>query len=285
MNRIIFNIALGLLAAGARVFAQSLDEVEIVTTHVGGNIHQLEGRGGNIAVSAGDDGILIVDDQFAPLAEKIKAAVAGIQQGSIAFLLNTHHHGDHTGGNAIFAKESVIVAQTGVRDRLSMANNHDPDALPIITFDESLSIHFNGEEIRMVHFPHGHTDNDAVVFFTGSNVVHMGDLLFTDSFPSWYPNEGGDIRGYAENVGKLIEMIPVNAPIIAGHGRLATIEDVKAFHAMLVESIRIVQERIDGGMSEDEAKAAGLPEEVARFRSDFTSVEAWVGKVYRDLKE
>ena len=151
--RIIFRVALVLVAAAAQGFAQSLDEVEIVTTHVGGNIHQLEGRGGNIAVSAGDDGILIVDDQFAPLAEKIKAAVADIQQGSIAFLLNTHHHGDHTGGNAIFAKESVIVAQTGVRDRLSKANNHDPDALPIITFDESLSIHFNGEEIRMVHFP------------------------------------------------------------------------------------------------------------------------------------
>lgn len=269
----------------AAVFGQGLADVEMTTTHVNGNVYMLEGRGGNIAVSVGTDGILVVDDQFAPLADKIKDAIAALQPGSIAFLLNTHHHGDHTGGNAIFAKEAAIIAHAGVRERLSRANNHDPNALPIITFDDSLTIHFNGETTRMVHFPGGHTDNDAVVFFPGSNVVHMGDLLFTGSFPSFYPNEGGDIRGYAKNVGKLIEMIPPDARIIAGHGRLATLDDVKAYHRMLTESVRIVQERIDAGMSEDEAKAAGLSEDVAAFESDFTSVETWIGKVYRNLAE
>ena len=274
----------GVLGSAA-CWGQGLADVEIVTTHVAGNIYMLEGRGGNVAVSVGQNGILIVDDQFAPLADKIKNAIAALQPGAVSFVLNTHHHGDHTGGNAIFAKDATIIAQTAVRDRLSRANSHDPKSLPIITFDKSLTIHFNGETIRMVHFPSGHTDNDAVIFFPAANVVHIGDLLFTGSFPSFYPNEGGDIRGYANNVGKLIEMIPADAKIIAGHGALATLEDVKAFHRMLAESVRIVQERVEKGMSEDDAKAEGLPEEVAAFQSQFTSVETWIGKVYRNLAE
>lgn len=285
MKRATTGIAIAMAMWTTGASAQALEDVEIVTTHIAGNVYMLEGRGGNIAVSVGDDGILIVDDQFAPLADKIKAAIAAIQPGSVAYVLNTHHHGDHTGGNAIFSKDATIIAQHGVRERLSASSHHDPNSLPIITFGQTLMIYFNGEAIRMVHFPHGHTDNDSVIFFPQSNVVHMGDLLFTGSFPSFYTNQGGDIRGYAKNVGDIIPMIPGGAKIIAGHGPLATIDDVKAFHQMLVKSIEIVRGRIDEGMSVEEARAAGLPQEIARYANEYTSVETWIGRIYQNLSQ
>ncbi len=284
MKKIILLTVLFFFVLAMHAVAQrSMADVEIKVHHMSGGIYMLEGRGGNIGVSVGEDGILIIDDQFAPLAPKIRAALKDLHDDRVAYVLNTHHHGDHTGGNAEFAAEARIIGHTNVRARLSKPRQHKKESLPVITFDDSLSIHFNGEEIRMLHFPHGHTDGDSIVLFTRSKVVHMGDLLFTGSFPSFYPNEGGDIEGYAENVGKIVEMIPPDAKIIAGHGAIASIDEVKDFHAMLVETTDIVRKQIEAGKSIDEVEAAGLPEKYDRWASSFTSVEQWVGKIYRNL--
>ena len=169
-----------------------LSKVEIKATKVAGNVYVLEGAGGNIGVSVGPDGILIVDDQFAPLADKIRASLKTLDQGKLKFILNTHWHGDHTGGNAAFGPEAPIIAHDNVRKRLSTEQRIElfkqtvpaspKQALPVITFDQSLTVHFNGEEIKAIHFPHGHTDGDSVIFFSASNVVHLGDDFFRVGF-------------------------------------------------------------------------------------------------------
>ena len=164
-----------------------------------------------------------------------------------------------------------------------MARNHEKESLPIITFDDSLSIHFNGEEIRLIHFPHGHTDNDVVILFTESNVVHMGDLFFTGMFPSFYTAHGGDAAGYAENVGRAIELLAEDVKIIPGHGRLATLDDLRAFHGMMVDTVAIVRERVEAGQSLEEAKAAGLPERFDTWANSYTSIEKWIDTLYKSI--
>ena len=183
MSRFIYlSIATVMVVISILAWAQrDFSDVEIKTIHAAGNIYMLEGRGGNIGVSVGSDGILMVDDQFEPLADKIEAALKKLSDGQLKFVLNTHFHGDHTGGNEVFGPTAPIIAHTNVRERLKVKLS--PEGLPIITFDTSLSIHFNGEEIRVIHFPKGHTDGDSVIFFTGANVVHMGDHFFSGRFP------------------------------------------------------------------------------------------------------
>ncbi len=167
---ILAILALTVGASGQRDFSQ----VSITITHVAGNVYMLEGAGGNIALSVGEDGILMVDAQFAELAPRIEAAVAEISKGDLKFLLNTHYHGDHTSGNPAFGDRVPIIAQHNVRRRLA---DEAPEGWPVITFEEGLSIHFNGEEIVARHYPTAHTDGDVLVHFTGSNVVHIGDLF------------------------------------------------------------------------------------------------------------
>src|SRR5918911_3791675 len=173
MRRTLVSLSLLLCCFVLRTAAQQdFSKVEMKATRVAGNVYMLEGAGGNIGVSVGADGLLIVDDQFAPLADKIRAGLKTLGEGKLKFVLNTHYHGDHTGGNAQFSAEAPIIAQTNVRKRLATEQTvrgqkvpaSPKEALPVITFDESVSIHFNGEEIRAVHFPHGHTDGDAVIF-------------------------------------------------------------------------------------------------------------------------
>src|SRR5262249_43272997 len=172
--------ALAALAAPALAQQQDFSKVEVKAEHVAGKVYMLTGAGGNIGVSVGEDGLLIVDDQFAPLADKIRAALKGLGEGKLKFVLNTHWHGDHTGGNESFGAEAPILAHANVRKRMSteqhvFGNAVPPSpakALPVVTYEQGVSIHFNGEELKVVHYPHGHTDGDSVVYFTGANVVH-----------------------------------------------------------------------------------------------------------------
>ena len=206
--RSLFPLALSL--AALTCFAQQRDfsQVKINVIPVAKNIYMLEGSGGNIGVSVGPDGILIVDDQFAPLAEKIEAALRTLDAGKLKFVLNTHHHGDHTGGNANFgAKGATIIAQSNVRKRLASDANSKKEALPVITFDQSASVHFNGEEIKLLHHGPGHTDGDSVIYFTGANVVHMGDQFFNGAFPFIDLNSGGSVEGYIKTVAAVLEKI------------------------------------------------------------------------------
>src|SRR5882672_4944925 len=275
--------------------AQDFSKVEIKVTKVAGNVYMLEGSGGNIGVSVGPDGILIVDDQFAPLADKIKAALKTLGEGKLKFVLNTHYHGDHTGGNVVFGPDAPIIAQTNVRKRLSeeqksrFFNRTTPpspkEALPVITFDQAVSVFFNGEEIKVIHFPHGHTDGDSVIFFTGSNVVHMGDDFFNGRFPVVDLEAGGDVEGMTNNVGGIVERLSKvpGVKIIPGHGPLSDVEGLKAYHRMLVETTDIVRKRMAAGKTLAQIKAEGLPDEWKPWGSGFINTDRWIELIYNSL--
>lgn len=265
--------------------------VVIKTHQVAGHIYMLEGRGGNIGVSAGEDGVVLVDDQFAPLAPQILDAVQKLGKGDPTFVINTHFHGDHTGGNPQFGKSAHIVAHENVRKRLASQQERrgqviEPmvkEGLPVFTFRESVSLHLNGEEIRVVHFPTGHTDGDSVVFFTGANVVHMGDHYFNGRFPYVDAASGGDVQKYAENVGAVLERVKEDTKIIPGHGALSNASELKVFHRTLVDTIGIVKRAMKAGKSLEQIKAAGLPAKYKGWGDGFISTEAWLTAIHASL--
>lgn len=292
MKKFLVLVGLALcLCTNATDAQQDFSKVEVKTTKVAGNIYMLEGSGGNIGVSVGADGILIVDDQFAPLANKIKAALKTLGEGKLKFVLNTHWHGDHTGGNVVFGPEAPIIAHDNVRQRLStdqkseLFKRTEPasprEALPVITFGQSLSVHFNGEEIKVIHFPRGHTDGDSVIFFTGSNVVHMGDDFFAGRFPFVDLESGGNVEGLVRNVGEIITKLPAGVKIIPGHGPVSTAEDLKRYHRMLVETTEIVRKKIAANKTLDQIKAEGLPEEWKSWGTGFIKTDLWIETIYR----
>lgn len=282
-----------LLCLAPAASSQDFSKVQIKTSKVAGNVYVLEGAGGNIGVSVGADGILIVDDQFAPLAEKIRAALKTLDQGKLRFVLNTHWHGDHTGGNASFGHDAPIIAHDNVRKRLSTEQRSEffkqttppapAEALPVITFDQSLSVHFNGEEIRVIHFPHGHTDGDSVIFFTGSNVVHLGDDFFAGSFPFVDLESGGSVQGLIKNIEELIPKIPAGAKLIPGHGPVSTVDDLKLYHRMLLETTAIVRKQMADGKTLDQIKQQGLPDEWKSWGVAFIKTDMWLEIIFRSL--
>jgi glyoxylase-like metal-dependent hydrolase (beta-lactamase superfamily II) len=275
------------LIKGAHVSEKQQQDVVIKTEKVAGNVYVLFGQGGNIGVSAGADGILMIDDQFERLADKIKAALKELGFDRPRFVFNTHWHGDHSGGNPVFGRDSIIVAHENVRKRLSATQNVlgetvKPMAaigLPMITYGQGLSVHFNGEEVRAVHFPNGHTDGDTVLFFTGSNVVHLGDDFFAGRFPFVDLNSGGSVEGLSRNIGELIKQIPQGAKLIPGHGAVSTIEDLKTYHRTIMETTAIVRDKMKT-KSLDAIKKEGLPEKYREWGTGFINTERWIETIY-----
>jgi len=280
-------VSLTCTLAITQVLAQrDFDKVEIKVTPVAGNIYMFEGAGGNIGVSVGSDGILIVDDQFAPLAGKIEAAVKQLNPGKLKFVLNTHHHGDHTGGNATFAaKDATIIAHRNVRKRLADAPDSKKEALPVITFDQSASVHFNGEEIKLLHHGPGHTDGDSVIYFTGANVIHMGDQFFNGGFPFVDLKSGGSVDGYITTVATVLDKVPPDAKLIPGHGKLANVEDLRSFHAMLLETTKFVKQGIADGKSLADLKTAGLPDKWKDWGIGFIKTDRWIETIYNEASK
>jgi glyoxylase-like metal-dependent hydrolase (beta-lactamase superfamily II) len=268
-------------------------KVEIKTTKVAGSVYLLEGQGGNIAVSAGSDGLLIVDDQFAPLADKIKAALRAIDQGDLQYVLNTHWHGDHTGGNPVFGLEALIVAHDNVRKRLSTeqtvrGQKISPMAaagLPVITFRDGLTIHFNGEAIRMIHAEPGHTDTDSLIYFPQSNVLHMGDDFTNGRFPFVDRGSGGRVQGIAATAARVLEEFPADVKIIPGHGALAGRADLERYHRMITETIATVKAGIEEGKSLEEIQRAGLSPEWKDWVAGFRTTDFWIESVYQSLRQ
>ena len=282
------TISLSLLTVFAiNAFAQQQDfsKVEIKATKVAGNVWMLEGSGGNIGVSVGNDGVLIVDDQFAPLAEKIKAAIEKLTQSRLRFVLNTHHHGDHTGGNEVFGETATIVAHSNVRKRLAANEKLRRLALPVITFDQTLSVHFNGEEIQAIHYPNGHTDGDGIIWFKTSNVVHLGDHMMTERFPFIDVTSGGSLDGWIKNIAAIIPTLPADIKIIPGHGRIASLDDLKQLHKAVVDSSSFVRKHLAEGKDTAAIKALGLPAEFKSWASGFISADVWVESVARNTKK
>lgn len=293
MKKFLLLIVSLLFAATASAQQTDFSKVEVKATKVAGNVYMLQGAGGNIGVSVGDDGLLIVDDQFAPLADKIRAALKGIADKKLHFILNTHWHGDHTGGNVAFGPEATIIAHDNVRKRLAteqkstVFNSTTPpspkEALPVITFDQTLTVHFNGEDIRAIHYPKGHTDGDSVVFFSASNVVHLGDDFFAGRFPFVDLESGGTVEGLTKNIGELITKIPADAKLIPGHGPISTLDDLKSYHRMLQETTEIVRGKIKAGKTLDQIKSEGLPAEWAPWGAGFIKTDRWVETISKSL--
>jgi glyoxylase-like metal-dependent hydrolase (beta-lactamase superfamily II) len=291
--KVFLLVIVSLLFAATASAQTDFSKVQMKATKVAGNVWMLEGAGGNIGVSVGDDGLLIVDDQFAPLADKIRAALKGIADKKLHFILNTHWHGDHTGGNVAFGPEATIIAHDNVRKRLAteqkstVFNSTTPpspkEALPVITFDQTLTVHFNGEDIRAIHYPKGHTDGDSVIFFSASNVVHLGDDFFAGRFPFVDLESGGSVEGLVKNIGELITKIPADAKLIPGHGPISTLDDLKSYHRMLQQTTEIVRCKITAGKTLDQIKTEGLPAEWAPWGSGFIKTDRWVETIYKSL--
>jgi len=238
------------------ILAQQTDwsKVEIKVQKVSGTVYMLEGSGGNIGASVGEDGIVIVDDEYLPLADKIEAALKGITDKPLKFVINTHWHGDHTGGNPHFGEKVPIIAQENARKRLAEGGKTrfaevkpaPKVALPVITFEDNVTVHLNGEDIRAIHFPHGHTDGDSVIFFPQANVVHMGDDFFNGGmFPFIDIDSGGSVQGMIAGDEKVLAEVPDDVKIIPGHGPLGTKEDLRKFVTMLKETSAAVQAGIN----------------------------------------
>ena len=219
-------------------------------THVAGPVHMLEGMGGNIGLSVGDDGVLIVDDQFAPAAPRIEAAIRALGGDLPRLVLNTHFHGDHTGGNAYFGASGVIVAHENVRVRLA-AGGADPVALPVVTYADRIRLHMNGDDIDVIHLPNGHTDGDSVVWFRNAGVIHMGDHFFSGRFPFVDVASGGSVAGVVANIEAVLAMIPPDTRVIPGHGPLGGVEELRAALGVIRESAALVRAAMADGTLDD----------------------------------
>jgi glyoxylase-like metal-dependent hydrolase (beta-lactamase superfamily II) len=294
-----FAILLSMLLAGSSLSSaqdQDFSKVQIKVTKVAGNVFMLEGEGGNIAVSVGEDGIVVVDDQYAPLADRIQAALKDISDKPIRFIINTHYHADHVGGNEYFQKQAPIIAHDNVRKRLeeggtvgnlsSLKFETKPMAkpgLPILTFGQDVTIHLNGEDIHVLHIPHGHTDGDSIIFFPKSNVVHMGDDFLRIGFPFIDLASGGSVRGLIAGLEEIVLKLPPDVKVIPGHGVISNLNDVRACVKMLKETLSVVEQGVKRGKSLEQLKQEKVLEAWKQLSNDFISTDAFIETLYNDL--
>jgi len=283
----------GLILISLTGMAQSrFDKVEIKATEVSENIFMLEGSGGNIAVIRGKDGVLMVDSQFAPLSDKIKNAIVKLSDSKIKYLLNTHWHGDHTGGNKNFGSEgTIIVAHNNVRQRMSTdqvnvnrTTKAAPEAAwPVITFAEDMKIHFNNEDIALLHVHNAHTDGDAFVYFSNANVLHMGDTFFNGRFPYIDLGSGGTVQGLIDAITKASMIIDDETKIIPGHGSLAAKKDLHAYLEVIKDVFNGVKKAISEGKTLEEIKASEITKPYEGWGSGFISDERFLDIIWTDL--
>ncbi len=286
---------LSVLLASAGAFAQmqqDFSKVEVKAAKVAGNVWVLTGSGGNIGASVGEDGVAIVDDQFAPLAPKIHAALKSLSPAPVRFLINTHWHFDHTGGNAQFADTAAILAHANVRKRLlsggKIVGTEIPPApkaaLPVITFEQGLSLWWNGEEIRAIHPGLGHTDGDTVLWFTKSNVVHMGDDYFASGYPFVDLASGGSVVKLVESLDVILGQIPQDAKIIPGHGPVSDVAGLRKYRAMVEGAVAAVRKaRGEGKSVEQMQKEKILAPWDDDWGKSYVKADAFIATIAEDL--
>jgi len=244
-------------------FAQ-VQEVEYIATPLSSTVTMIKGKGGNIAVSSGEDGVFIIDDQLKPLTDQLLASISKVSDRPIRFVINTHYHGDHVGGNeTLGAAGSVIIAHDNIRKRMTtdqfsnFMNSTTPawpkDSLPVVTFNDQVTLHLNGEAVTVTHVPRGHTDGDSIVYFPDSNVLHMGDIFFNGLYPYIDLDGGGSIQGMIAAVELGIGMADAETQIIPGHGPLSDLNSMREYHAFLTKARDNVQALIDQDMSLQQA--------------------------------
>jgi len=274
-------------------FAQRFDNVKIETIKLTDHVYMLTGAGGNIGVSVGEDGVFVIDDQFAPLTSKIEAAIKKISDKPIKFLLNTHFHGDHTGGNANMTKlGATIIAHDNVRKRLAAPKREAAatakEALPIITFNDKLNLYMNGEQIAVFHADNAHTDGDALLYFTESNVLHTGDTYFNGRYPYIDLNSGGSVNGYIKAVKGGLMVINEDTKIIPGHGKQSNKKEYQTFLKMLETLKTNVLNAIKNGKTEDEVandESITKAYDGLGYGSGFINSEKIRRTYYKSLKE
>ena len=258
---------------------QDFSNVEIIPHHVAGSMHYLQGAGGNIGLSIGEDGVVMIDDQFAPLTDRIVAAIAELNDGDIRFVINTHVHGDHTGGNENLGRMGIdILARDEVRLRL--AEQVSDEALPVLTYDGNITIHLNGEEVHVFAVPPAHTDGDSFVHFRGSNVIHAGDVFRTTSYPFIDLSAGGTLDGTVAALGMLVGRAGPDTMVVPGHGEVSSRADVMEFRDMIIEVANAVEGMIGEGMNYDQVAAA---DPTAAWNDRYGDPERFLSAVYSEL--
>ena len=288
---------IALAGACSLVSAQGrFDDVEVRTQELASGLYMLQGAGGNLALVVGDDKTFMVDDDFGELSEKIAAAVAAVSDKPVSFVLNTHWHGDHSGGNENFARAgAVIVAHDNVRQRMSREHFNEifdrktpaspPAALPVVTFADDLRLHLSGKTIEARHLPGAHTDGDAAVLFVEDNVLHTGDLYFNGMYPFVDITSGGSIRGLIDAVGRMLEWTDSATRIIPGHGALSNRDELRAYRDFLTTVADAIDALIAEGRSEEEVIAAKPTADfdATMNRLEFFKPDQWVSLIYKDL--
>ncbi len=283
---------------GVAASAQDLSLVEQKVHKLSDTVWWVEpvpAYGGNIAVSAGEDGILMVDDQLMPLTDDIKEAVASIREGKIDFLINSHYHYDHAGGNAAFGEESLIIAHHSVKTRLLERREagfnfrdepHPAEAIPVLTFKENVTFDWNGEDIDVIYLGNtSHTDGDVVIFFRESNVIHTGDQYVNlNGYPFIDLPVGGSATGLRDNIAAMLAMIDDDTKVMPGHGPVTTKTELQAYHDRIAATIDIVEKQKLAGKSLDEIQETGLPDEYSKF-TGFMTIPTWIQQVFSSLIE
>lgn len=281
------------MAIAPSVMAQGMDKVEIKAEPLAPGVAVLFGAGGNIGVSYGEDGTILIDDQFAPLTEKIQKAVADLGASPVKFLVNTHWHGDHTGGNENMGKAgAVIMAHDNVRIRMATPQSRDGKvtaaspkvALPVVTYDKGVKLHLNGEEVRVIALSPAHTDGDSIIHWTKSNVIHMGDTFFNKvTYPFVDLNSGGNVRGMVKAADAALAIANENTKIIPGHGAVATKADLLAYRNMIVTITAKVTAGMKKGMKLDKIKAMKPADGYGVATDGFITPDKFVEAVYKSL--
>ncbi len=258
---------------------QDFSNVEIVAHHVAGSVYYLQGAGGNIGLSIGEDGVVMIDDQYAPLTDKILAAIRQLNDGEIRFVINTHVHGDHTGGNENLGKLGILIlARDEVRVRL--AAQSPEAALPVLTYSDAITIHLNGEEVYAFPVPPAHTDGDTFIHFVDSDVIHTGDVFRTTAFPVIDTNNGGTLDGSIQALGLLIGTAGPDTLILPGHGDVSTRMDVMGFRDMILDVRDRVAPMVESGMSYEEVAAA---DPTAAYNDRYGNPDRFLRAVYAEL--
>lgn len=279
VSRLLFSVSLGLACVGSVQAQRDFSDVEITPHHVAGNVYYLEGAGGNIGVSVGEDGVVMIDDQFAPLTDRIVAAIRDLTDAEIRFLINTHVHGDHTGGNENMGRMGVLIlARDEVRVRL--AAQAPAAALPVLTYSDSITIHMNGEEVFAFPVPPAHTDGDSFILFRDSDVIHTGDVFRTTAFPVIDTNNGGTLDGTLQALGLLIGAAGPSTSILPGHGGVSTRMDVMAFRDMILDVKAQVEPMVARGMSYEQV-AASNP--TSAYNEQYGDPDRFLRAVYTEL--
>ena len=294
MKRILAALTVATLSFGAWAQQRNFDAVQIKTTKVADGIYMLEGEGGNIGVSAGEDGVFLIDDQFAPLTPKIVAAVKAISDKPIRFVLNTHWHGDHIGGNENLGKAgAVIIAHDNVYKRMSVGGaitilkqTYAPApkiALPVITFTTTSTFHLNGDDVTSTHLPPAHTDGDSYVRFTKANVIHTGDVFTAYRYPLMDVESGGSVKGIVAAIDRLLPLIDDNTKVIPGHGPLSGKKDVLAYRKMVSTVVGRIEPMVKSKKSLEQVLAAKPTREFDEEWGKFRKPDAFVEMIYIGL--